>query len=147
MFERFTREARVVVERAREEALDAGSPSIEAEHLLLALARRGSPALLEVGLDHASCLEALDDELTRSLAVAGVGWDAPLRSRATLNSPRFGASSKLALERALRVAVERGDRRLDARHVLLGVLRAELGTVPRALEGAGIDRAALAAAV
>jgi hypothetical protein len=35
----------------------------------------------------------------------------------------------------------------EARHALLGVLRAELGTVPRALDGAGIDRAALAASV
>jgi ATP-dependent Clp protease ATP-binding subunit ClpA len=147
MFERFTKEAREVVERARDEALDTGSETIEAEHLLLALSRRGLPALRAIGLDHAACLEALEGEFARSLAVAGVTWDAPIRSRATLTSPRFGASAKLALERALRAAVERGDRRLGARHVLLGVLRAELGTVPRALDGAGIDRAALAASV
>jgi len=147
MFERFTRDARWIVERAREEALELGSPTIEAEHMLLALARRPSPALAGVGLDHDAIRRALDDEIARSLASAGITWDAPPQPRAKTTGVRFGASGKLALERALKAAVERDDRRLKSEHVLLGLLRAEHGTVPRALEGAGVDRAALAASI
>ena len=39
MFERFTREARLVVANAEAEARELGSPTIEAEHVLLALTR------------------------------------------------------------------------------------------------------------
>jgi D-alanyl-D-alanine carboxypeptidase len=52
----------------------------------------------------------------------------------------MAASAKAALERALRVSLVRADRRIDAGHVLLGVLQAEAGTVPRALAQAGVDR-------
>ena len=131
MFERFTKDARRVVEAARSEACDAGSATIEAEHLLVALARRPHPALA--------------GERAASLAAAGVDWDVPARpSRA---EPRFATSAKLALERSLSAAVARHDRRLTSDHVLLGVLEAEVGTVPRALELAGIDRRALAEAI
>jgi hypothetical protein len=40
----------------------------------------------------------------------------------------------------LRAAVARSDRRLAGGHILLGVLAAEAGTVPRALALAGVDR-------
>jgi ATP-dependent Clp protease ATP-binding subunit ClpA len=59
--------------------------------------------------------------------------------------PRVAASAKLALERSLKVAVERKDRELDTRHLLLALLRAEAGTVPRLLAAEGIDRDELAA--
>lgn len=52
-----------------------------------------------------------------------------------------------ALERALRVAAARGDRAIGPGHVVLGVLRAEPGTVPRALAAAGVDRVDLAGRV
>ena len=60
-----------------------------------------------------------------------------------VGTPRFAASSKLALERALRVAVARKDNFIGAEHVVLAILRAPTGTVPRALECAGVDRVAL----
>lgn len=139
MFERFTKDARAVVEQALEEARALGSPTVEAEHLLLALARRGATTLT-----HEEVLDALESEQRRSLAAAGVQWDVPRQALPGGARPRFGTSSKLALSRALPAAVERGERRLAARHVLAGVLRAEVGTVPRALEGAGIGRDELA---
>ena len=40
MFERFTHEARAAVKDAEGEARELGSPTIEAEHLLLALTRQ-----------------------------------------------------------------------------------------------------------
>ena len=44
------------------------------------------------------------------------------------------------MQRATTVAKEHGDRYLRPTHLLLGVLAAEEGTVPRALAGAGVDR-------
>ena len=52
----------------------------------------------------------------------------------------MAAGTKSALEHALRIALERADNRIDGAHILLALLRAEAGTVPRALKEAGVDR-------
>jgi ATP-dependent Clp protease ATP-binding subunit ClpA len=139
MFERFTHEARRVVKSAETLASGLGSPTIEAEHLLLALADC-EPVLAEVGLDHDGVLAALEAERDRSLLAVGISaadFDLP---PAPLTRPRMAASSKAALERAVRAAVARSDKRIAGGHILLGVLAAEAGTVPRALAIAGVDR-------
>ena len=138
MFERFSHEAREAVKAAEAEARELGSPTIEAEHLLLALADRVA-ALPATGLDHDGVLAALDAERDRSLAAVGVsasGFEpSPLSTK-----PKFATSAKSALELALREALVRGDKRILPGHVLLGVLRPQAGTVPRALQQAGVDR-------
>ena len=136
MFERFTRDARAVVKCAEGEARGQGSPTIEAEHFLLALA-----AADEVpGLDHDAVLEALAAERERSLLAVGIAADEFDLPSAPVVNPRIAQSAKLALERSVRAAVARSDRSIKAGHVLLGVLAAEAGTVPRALAAAGVDR-------
>jgi ATP-dependent Clp protease ATP-binding subunit ClpA len=153
VFERFSREAKDVVKRARDEAAELRSPTLEAEHLLLALAApaSGPPAtvLVDAGLDRERLLAAFEAELEGSLEAIGVpaaelleqappsGWGAP----------RWGTSAKLALERSLRAAEARHDRRILSAHLLLGVLRAEVGTLPRALRRAGVEPAELAARI
>ncbi len=152
MFERIAADARRVVLQAGEhEAQALGSATVEAEHLLLALAAlpgSGAAALLaEHGLDHDGVLEALERETERSLAAVGVAaGDLALQGPppAPRRRPRLAASAKRALERAVRTAAARGDRRVGGEHLLIGVLRADLGTVPRALDAAGVDRVALA---
>jgi ATP-dependent Clp protease ATP-binding subunit ClpA len=152
MFQRIAGDARrVVLAAAEEEAAVRSSPTIEAEHLLLALAAApGLPAsalLAGEGLDHDGVLAALERETERSLAAVGVAAEAfALQGPppAPRRRPRFAASGRLALERAVRTTAARGDRRVTAEHLLVGVLRADLGTVPRALEVAGVDRVALA---
>ncbi len=149
---RNTSDVRAAVLRAAEEQAPAlGSPTVEAEHLLLALASdRGGPAarlLAEVGLDPDGLRAALDHETERSLAAVGVrlgDFALPDPPRAPRRRPKLATSAKAALERAVRIAVAHGDRRVGAEHLLLGVVRAELGTVPRALDAAGVDRVALA---
>ena len=86
-------------------------------------------------------MNALTQEEERSLASVGVAADEvePAVAARTPRKLQFATSAKLALQRAMAVAVARGDRRLDAGHVLLGVLAAEHGRVPRALQIAGID--------
>ena len=55
----------------------------------------------------------------------------------------MAASGKLVLERALKAAAGRGQ--IQPGHLLLGVLAAQAGTVPRALALAGVDQGDLAA--
>ena len=62
-----------------------------------------------------------------------------------MGQPRWGASAKASIERALTIAKVRGDRRIVPTHILLGVLRAHEGTVPRTLASAGVNGAGLVA--
>jgi ATP-dependent Clp protease ATP-binding subunit ClpA len=124
---------------------------IEAEHMLLALAadRDGDAAkvLKESGLDHGKLASALQEEHRRTLAFAGMSAPSNELVEATAleSSLTFGTSAKTALRRALMAS--RGDHRrrprLRGTDLLVGILQAELGTVPRALAIAGVDRAAL----
>jgi ATP-dependent Clp protease ATP-binding subunit ClpA len=147
-------EVAAILYRAREEAKAAGSPSVEAEHVLLAIAaHKGTEAqriLANVGLDHAAILAALDREFEESLAGAGVSLSAfslPSASGRPDRVPRWGTSFKLALQRAPKGSPtgRSWNSRLDSTRLLLGILRARIGTVARALSLAGVDRAALAA--
>jgi ATP-dependent Clp protease ATP-binding subunit ClpA len=153
MFERFVNEARAVVAGAEPEARELGSRTIEAEHLLLALTTRAHTpvqgVLAEAGLDHEAVVAALDAEFEHSLLAVGVSasdFDVGRGRPVPGGRPRFATSSKLALERALRIAKAWDDRRIEPAHILLGILRAEAGTVTRALAAANVDRAELAAA-
>ena len=146
MFERFTRQARAVVIEAEAQARALGDATIEAEHLVLAMTREDPPtaarsALGDVGLDHDALEEALVAERDRSLAAVGISaGDFDVYGSSPAGRPRMAASAKAALERALRISLVRADRRIGAGHILLGVLQAEAGTVPRALAQAGVER-------
>jgi len=130
---------------AAEDARADGSTTVEAHHLLLAVARDGSPTLAAAGLDEAAIRRALDGEFARSLAAAGVRVDGglPPATPAPAGSPRLGATAMAAIERGFASVSRKRDVR--PAHVLLGILRAEVGTVPRALALAGADRTALIA--
>ena len=140
MFERFTKAARDAVGEAERQAREMGTLAIAAEHLLLAVSDR-------VGIDPEGLASALADERRDSLAAVGVAIDPPERRPAVAGRTRFDASAKLALSRAVKLAAARRDRRIGAEHIALGVLEAGVGTVPRALEHAGLDRAALSARI
>jgi ATP-dependent Clp protease ATP-binding subunit ClpA len=148
---RFDRDARrAVLRAAQEEARALGSATVEAEHLLLALAsdeRGGTGRLLaEVGLDHDGVNTALQRETERSLAAVGVAlgdFALPEPPTRAPRSPKLAASAKRVLECAACLALARKDRRIGAPHLLVGILRAEIGTVPRALAASEVDRIAL----
>lgn len=152
MFERFTGEARTLASEAYDEARNDGSATVESEHLLLALvAHRNAAAdvLGSFGLDHASIRAALHEDFVRNLRAAGVSVDKlePRPQVAAAATPRWATSAKTALVRALDTAKARGDRRIRSGHLLLGLLGAEEGSVPRALREAGIDPADVSAAM
>ncbi len=130
-----------VLGRAAEEARAEGSATVEAYHLLLALADGHDPVLAGAGLDRAAVRSALDRESARSRAAAGVTAAADLRASPPAGSPGLGPTARAALERGFAKASRKKDIRPG--HVLLGVLLADVGTVPRALALAGVDRQAL----
>ena len=137
---RFTKDARAyVLARAQDEAQDRGDQVIEAEHLLLALAEH--PDLRDLRLDREQLAVALAEEQQRSLEAVGVSAREFDLSRTTPRptKAKLATSGKLALHRAVKLAVGRHERRVSARHLLAGVLAADCGRVPRALQLAGLD--------
>jgi ATP-dependent Clp protease ATP-binding subunit ClpA len=139
---------RSVVITAIEEAQRRGSATVSPEHLLLALVHEAdSPAariLSDAGLGYDALDVALDTERTRSLAVVGIRDLDPALLTAT---PRPGRPSWASTTREVFRRAQlpgRGRRRRAAElDVLYGVVTANVGTVPRALEYAGVDRDAL----
>jgi ATP-dependent Clp protease ATP-binding subunit ClpA len=153
MFERFDKRSRTVVVEARSEAVIHADTQLGAEHLLLALARRSDwdagLVLADAGLNHQRLRSAIDADLERTLETVGVSVAAiriPSSSLRPQKEPRWGASAKRALERAARAARDHGDRRILPTHILIGVLGAAEGTVPRVLTAAGVDVDLLVAA-
>jgi ATP-dependent Clp protease ATP-binding subunit ClpA len=137
MFERFTKQARAVVERAVEEAGSLGADRIGPEHLLLGIAATHDSVLDGLGLGY----ETLRADLVRSGggldadALAAIGIDlgeierrveasfGPGALRGRGSRTRFAPKGKKALELSLREAIALGDREIAAEHVLLGVMR------------------------
>jgi len=140
---------RTVVVQAIEEARLRGSTSVEAEDLLLALASCGTTetkqSLERAGLDHESILRALRDERRHSLAQAGIEAvdDERLVATPRTDRPSWGTSVREAVSRGRSTVNRNRNRRAAETDVLVGILLANFGTVPRALTLAGIDRDAL----
>jgi D-alanyl-D-alanine carboxypeptidase len=133
------------------EAKRDGAKFVEAEHMLLALAANpdtdAARLLNESGLDHQRLSAALDQEHRRTLAFAGMNAPDKKLVEATelVTSLSLGTSAKAAVRRALIGRHDRRRARLRSIDLLAGILQAELGTVPRVLAIAGIDRAELIA--
>jgi ATP-dependent Clp protease ATP-binding subunit ClpA len=140
-------------QRAIAEARARRAGSVEAEHVLLAiLARPAEPAaklVATAGLDHATLTAALDAERARSLGAAGVSAPpiASLAASPRIANPGWGASIRDALRSANTSAAKSGRPGALEIELLDAILRAELGTVPRALGLADLDRSRLRAAL
>lgn len=148
----FDKYLKTMLDQAAAEARLDGSATVEAQHLLLAVAADQDSAagrvLVSAGLDKDAIRAALDREFEGSLGAAGVARSAfdglPLATPDPKHVPHPGASVRLALERGIGGAAGADP---QPAHLLLGILQAEVGTVPRALAVAGIDRADLIARV
>ncbi|MEA2192419.1 MAG: hypothetical protein QOI73_2540 [Solirubrobacteraceae bacterium] len=153
MFERFTGESREAVLRGLDVARRLGAEQVEPEHLLLALAEghadAAARALAEAGLDAAGIEQAIEQDLVASLELVGVPASvvaaAPVHPRA--DRPGFGVLAKHVLERALKQALRRGDRRVGADHVLLGLVAPPSASIARLLARLDVEPGRLAALV
>ncbi|MET9274254.1 Clp protease N-terminal domain-containing protein [Kribbella sp. NPDC003557] len=139
----------ILVRSARAEARRDGSRTIEAEHVLLAVAALdGSSAarlLAEAGLTDSAIRDALNREWEQSLAVAGIAVRTGLLPEATpdrARDPQIGESTKLVLRRAMDAPPKLGGR-IGPMRILVGLLDTERGRVARTLQAAGVDRQAL----
>ena len=143
----------VVVRQFVVEAKQDAAKSIEAEHLLLTLATNEESdacrLLNESGLTYEQLTSALREERRRTLAFAGVEpLDEQQAAATELDRPlTLGTSAKVAIKRAMVASRDRRSRRPRVQNtgLLVGILQAELGTVPRTLAIAGVDRVALIA--
>ena len=150
MITRLAPDARSLFASAETEAHASRSSVVEAEHLLLAMSARpdtdAGRVLATAGLTHDALERALSQEFGASLAAAGVSViveDLPRPSPEPPRRLRLSASFKSAMERSVNAA--KGSRQIRPAHLLLGVLGAQAGTVPRALHVAGISQTELAA--
>ena len=140
-----------VVQQSEVAARQDGAKFIEAEHMLLALASDpesdAARLLSESGVDHERLAAALRDERQRTLAFAGfkVAEQRPPEVTEVESPLSLGTSAKAAIRRALVGSRHDHRARLRSTDLLAGILEAELGTVPRALAIAGIDRAEIIA--
>lgn len=145
--------ALVVVRQFVTEAKQDAAKFVEAEHMLLTLATNeksdAGRVLNDSGLTYDQLMAALHEERRRTLAFAGVE---PLDEKQTAATEldrqlTLGTSAKVAIKRALIASREGRHRRpcIKSTELLLGILQAELGTVPRTLAIAGVDRDVLIA--
>jgi ATP-dependent Clp protease ATP-binding subunit ClpA len=139
---------RPIVLSAIEEAGRRSCSEVRPEHLLLALTADPESAaggiLGDAGLDHARLDAALDQERAAALAVLGIQDLDPALLSATVRPGRLSwASATREVFRRWQTTGGRGRRRPMDLDVLYGIVTANMGTVPRALEYAGIDRDAL----
>jgi ATP-dependent Clp protease ATP-binding subunit ClpA len=148
---RLSRSLRAIVIRSVTEAQQRGASLVEAEHMLLALSlEKGTPAAAALeasGLDHAGIDAALRAERDASLRVAGVEpiSEERLRAAPRVTRPRWGTSARDVLVRAHKAAAATQRSRTAETDLLAAILGLDLGTVPRALDLAGVDRAAILA--
>jgi ATP-dependent Clp protease ATP-binding subunit ClpA len=172
MFERFTRNARVVVIGAQEVAHRHGATEVRPAHLLESLASKDGTLAMQVlaglgapgdevrrvvrgfGSQYSGVLDAEDAEALRLL---GIDLDDVIRRiDQDLNDgcgpipkgrKRFSPESKKVLELSLREALRLGDTFIGTEHVLLGLIRTGDRTVLETLAAFDLDPADVRRAV
>lgn len=141
VFERFTRDARLIVTSAVEEAELRGDSRIGTEHLLIAAA--GAPSLggtLPTMEELRERLDRLDEEALRSVGLdpALIGDGGGSRPGHLGKHVPFTGAAKDTLKGALKEAIALGHRHIGAEHIALALTA---GTGPdralSALEGLG----------
>lgn len=158
MFERFTKQAKSVVEAALESAGAQGADRIGPEYLLLGVATAaGSGPAAEVLREAGATREVLEPVIAsgyqdaRLLAKLGIDLD-EVKERVERNfgpgswnrrSARpghipFTPDAKKALELSLRHALALKSREIDSGHILLGVLDSGTG-VKETLQSVGVE--------
>ena len=144
MFERFTKDARLVVTNAVDEAKTRGDSRIGTEHLLIGVARSRA---LEGMMPDVESIRAELDRMDRA-ALASVGLDpglievsGPSRRKRSGHIP-FTGGAKEILKDALRAALDLGHRHIGVEHIALALTVVEgPDRATRALYGLDLDTA------
>lgn len=136
---RFGPDARRAVVEAQTAARTMGHDHVDTQHLLLGVLAAGPDAacatmLARCELDRPTVAAEIDE-------LVGQGVGAPQ------GHIPFSPGAKRVLELSLREAQALGHRRIDTRHVILGLLREGTGVAARLLERHGVDRDRIVALV
>ena len=134
LFERFSDDAREVVEGAQQEARDLGHDFLGTEHLLLGLLR-GPSGAATAALEGAGVTTQAVREGVRNLIGPSTG-----RGR---RSPHFTPRTKKVLELSLREAMRSKSSRIGPEHILLGILREGSGVASKVMDDLGVDAGTL----
>ena len=131
MYERFTDRARRVLVLAQEEARLLEHNFIGTEHILLGLIAEqdgvGAKALESLGIS----LEVVREKVAETIG--------PAATTGTVESPPFTPRAKKVLELSLRESLRLKSGRIQAEHVLLGLLREGEGLAAAILVESGVD--------
>ena len=132
MFERFSSDAREIVIAAERHAQLLGE-NVRPEHLLLGVLERTDSIAVRTLVGAGVDVEAIRQELAAPA-------DRPDPEAKTRRS--FTAEARKTLELSLREALDAGDNRISADHVLLALLREPSGPAAQMLarHGADLDR-------
>lgn len=132
-----------VLAGAVEEARRVGDRRVRTEHLLLGLLRDPDSATArDLGCDLATARAASARLDREALASVGIEVDEPPTAPGGQGRrrPPFTSGTRAALHRAVLRAREEGARRIDERHLLIGILGARLPDSAAELLGAlGVD--------
>jgi ATP-dependent Clp protease ATP-binding subunit ClpC len=131
MFERYTEKARRVIFFARYEASQFGSPSIEAEHILLGLLREDRNLLNRFISPPQASIESIRKEIegrTKTRERISTSVDLP-----------FSDETESALEYAAEESELLGHDHIGTEHILLGLLRVEKSVTSMILHERGLN--------
>ncbi len=126
-----TAPARMAVRLGRQEARAMGSDVVGSEHILLGVLRSGDHAAAKVLQDLGVSLD-LARSAAQSTLVDG-------RPPEPAGADGISTYARSVLEQSLREAVARGENHLGPEHLLLALLREDVGGAARTLAELGID--------
>lgn len=127
-----TAPARMAVRMGRQEARSMGSAVVGSEHLLLGILRSGDQRAARVLLDMGVTLEDARIAAQPTL-IDGRGHAEPA------GKDGISAYARSVLEQSLREAVALGEGHIGVDHLLLALLREEVGGAARTLHELGVD--------
>lgn len=127
-----TAPARMAVRMGRQEARSMGSDIVGSEHLLLGILRSGDQRAAKVLLEMGVTLEDARVAAQPTL-IDGRGHAEPV------GKDGISAYARSVLEQSLREAIARGEGHIGVEHLLLALLREEVGGAARTLHELGVD--------
>jgi len=127
-----TAPARVAVRMGRQEARAMGSDVVGSEHLLLGILRSGDQRAAKVLAEMGVTIEDARIAAQPTL-IDGQGHSEPA------GKDGISAYARSVLEQSLREAIARGEGHIGVEHLLLALLREEVGGAARTLAELGVD--------